>query len=146
MRPVLLFLVGLFLCFSCEDHFYTDSYETEDGWKKNDTLMYSFIVDEPQKDYNIQFIVRNNNEYPFRNLILFTELEGNRDTLYYELANQQGHWYGKGLGENKELILQYKTNYHFKNKGDKILKINQAMRKDTLYGIVDFSVMVDKTN
>ncbi len=131
---------------SCENHFLAEQNDFKKGWNKEVEFVANFEVVEPKKDYDIQFIVRNNNEYPYRNLILFTELEGNKDTLYYELANKDGTWLGKGLGNTKELRLTYKTNYHFDKKGEVSLKVRQAMRADTLYGISDFGVIIDKKN
>ncbi len=131
---------------SCTDVFFTESFTFDEGWKKDQTLKYNFEISEPKKDYNIYFIVRNNNDYPYRNLILFTELDGKKDTVYYNIADKEGRWLGTGLGDQKELTLQFKQNYHFQSAGAKSLKVLQAMRNDTLYGITDFIVLINKRN
>ncbi len=123
-----------------------ESKDFDEGWNKDSIVSFPVQIEEPKKDYNIYFVVRNSNQYPFRNLILFTDLEGEKDTLYYDLADKKGKWLGSGLGNSKELTLQYRTNYHFDSEGEKIIKVQQAMRKDTLYGITDISVIVDKRN
>ncbi len=137
--------LAMVLLVSCSEGYFTQSYALGEGWQKDNDLEFTINIEEPKKEYDLYFVVRNTDDYPFRNLILFTELEGSIDTLYYDLADKNGQWIGTGWN-TKELNLEFKHNYHFETKGEKSLKVTQAMRKDTLYGISDFTVWIDKKN
>lgn len=98
---------------------------------------------------NIIFVVRNNNEYPYSNIRLivnFSEVKSKKkstDTLNYILAKPNGEWLGKGFGDTKEIMFQYKLNYKFPENGDYKIGIIQAMRTDNLKGIEDIGVKIE---
>ena len=65
------------------------------------------------------------------------------DTLNYNLALPNGEWLGKGFGDTKEILFQYKVNYKFPANGDYSIGITQAMRTDKLKGIEDIGVKIE---
>ena len=65
------------------------------------------------------------------------------DTLNYILAEPNGAWLGKGFGETKEILFQYKLNYKFPANGDYSINVIQAMRNDNLPGIEDLGVKIE---
>ncbi len=146
IKRLILFAILISITLSCGDSYYAETYSFDEGWRKEEILDFSIEIQEPNKDYDFYFVVRNTDDYPYRNLILFTDFEGARDTMYYNLADKNGQWIGTGMGSEKTVKLEFKHNYHFKDKGTKSLRIQQAMRKDTLYGIEDISVIIDKKN
>ena len=76
----------------------------------------------------------------------FGEAKSNKkvtDTLNYVLAKPNGEWIGKGFGDTKETLFQYKINYKFPKNGDYQIGIIQAMRTDNLEGIEDIGVKIE---
>ena len=117
-------------------------------WSKKDTLNFNFKIENTSVKKNINFVVRNNEDYQFSNLYLFIKLKQGKkvistDTLNYKLADKTGKWLGSGMGSIKEIYFQYKKNFLFSKTGDYTLSIVQGMRKDTLKGIIDFGVNIE---
>lgn len=151
MKRSLIFyltLIGL-LCIQCNNHLeYSDIINVKNSWNKNDTLNFTFKVQNSENKKNINFIVRNNNDYPFSNIYLFVKLKQGKnivtvDTLNYFLADNSGKWLGTGVGSVKEINLRYKKEFNFPKNGLYTLSIVQGMRKDTLKGIEDFGVNIE---
>ena len=118
-------------------------------WNKKKAQTFEFNVTNAQQPKNIIFVVRNNSEYPYSNLRLivdFTDLSSKKkttDTLNYVLAKPNGEWIGKGFGDTKETLFQYKLDYTFPKNGKYSLKVLQAMRNDNLPGIEDFGIKIE---
>jgi gliding motility-associated lipoprotein GldH len=67
------------------------------------------------------------------------------DTLQYDLADEQGRWYGRGFGDIHELKLPFRQNVFFPKKGTYHFKIQHGMRTGDLKGVYDIGVRVEKT-
>jgi gliding motility-associated lipoprotein GldH len=119
-------------------------------WNKKAEQKFDFKVNDAQHPKNIIFVVRNNNDYPYSNIrfiVNFQELKSKKktiDTLNYILAKPNGEWIGKGFGDTKETLFQYKLNYKFPQNGDYSIGIIQAMRNDNLKGIEDIETSQSK--
>lgn len=144
--PVFFLLV---LLFSCSDSTETLEMKRLDGrWPKNSEQKFIFSIADAQNPKNIIFVVRNNNDYPYSNIRLIAKLnEGKRviktDTLNYILAQPDGTWLGKGFGDTKEIMFQYKLNYNFPRNAQYEIGITHAMRTDSLRGIEDIGVKIE---
>ena len=118
-------------------------------WDKKAEQKFEFKVTDAQNPKNIIFVVRNNNDYPYSNIRLFvnfSDLKSKKkttDTLNYVLAQPNGEWIGKGFGDTKETLFQYKLNYKFPANGDYSIGIIHAMRTDKLKGIEDIGVKIE---
>ena len=118
-------------------------------WNKKTEQKFDFKVSDAQTPKNIIFVIRNNNDYPYSNIRLIVNFlndktkEKKTDTLNYILAEPNGTWLGKGFGETKEILFQYKLNYHFPENGAYSIGIIQAMRNDDLLGIEDIGVKIE---
>lgn len=118
-------------------------------WNKKAEQNFDFKVNDAQHPKNIIFVVRNNNDYLYSNIrfiVNFQELKSKKktiDTLNYILAKPNGEWIGKGFGDTKETLFQYKLNYKFPQNGDYSIGIIQAMRNDNLKGIEDIGVKIE---
>ncbi len=119
------------------------------NWDKKAEQKFDFKIKDAQNPKNIIFVVRNNNEYPYSNIRLFVNFSDSKtkkkitDTLNYNLALPNGEWLGKGFGDTKEILFQYKVNYKFPANGDYSIGITQAMRTDKLKGIEDIGVKIE---
>lgn len=119
------------------------------NWKKNAEQKFNFKVNDAQDAKNIIFVVRNNNDYPYSNIrfiVNFSDLKTKKksiDTLNYILAKPNGEWIGKGFGDTKETLFQYKLNYKFPQNGNYSIGVIHAMRTDNLKGIEDVGVKIE---
>lgn len=123
--------------------------KVNNAWEQNDPKSFEFPVKATKNLYTLYFVLRNNNDYKYSNLYLFTKLSSPTgevivDTLEYQLAYPDGRWMGFGMGEIKQNTLVYKENIQLKDTGRYKVSVVQAMREDTLMGIEDISLMVEK--
>ena len=118
-------------------------------WDKKAEQKFDFKVNDAQNPKNIIFVVRNNNDYPYSNIRFIVNFSDAKtklksiDTLNYVLAKPSGEWIGKGFGDTKETLFQYKLNYKFPQNGDYSIGIIQAMRADQLKGIEDIGLKIE---
>ncbi len=148
-KKVGAFLVLLFLASCNNDSEQVLMHNLNGKWDKKAEQKFDFKVTDAQNPKNIIFVVRNNNDYPYSNIRLIVSLldkqskQKSIDTLNYVLAKPNGEWLGKGFGDTKEVLFQYKLNYKFPKNGDYSVGIIQAMRQDNLVGIEDIGVKIE---
>lgn len=70
-------------------------------WNLKEAVECEFEIEDADQFYTLELEVRNTVEYPYSNLYLFVDIETPdtmkyRDTLQLFLADNAGHWYGKG--------------------------------------------------
>lgn len=142
--------MALFMFFiQCKSpHFHQQNVAIENDWGMDESAKFSFEISDTAGHYDFYLLSRNNNEYPYSNLYLFTRLKsptGNTytDTLQYYLAYQDGEWIGTG-NSLKELYLLYRENISLKDTGTYELSVWHGMREDRLIGIEDLSLIIDK--
>ena len=120
-------------------------------WDKNNTQKFEIKINNYQTPKKLIFVVRNNNEYPYANLRVFATIKDAKkknkknkmDTLNYILAEPNGMWLGKGVGETKEILFQYKKGYKFPKNGIYTIEVQHAMRDSHLKGIEDFGIKIE---
>lgn len=118
------------------------------NWDKNIVQNFEFDISDAHHPKNIIFVVRNNNDYPYSNIrfiVNFSNLKTKKtktDTVNYILAKPNGEWLGKGFGDTKETLFQYKLNYKFPENGKYSIGVIQAMRNNNLVGIEDVGVEI----
>jgi gliding motility-associated lipoprotein GldH len=118
-------------------------------WELTNNLIFEIPVTDTLNSNNIFFTIRTGTSYPFRNIYLFvttTSPEGRSitDTLQYNLADENGNWYGKGFGDIHELNLPFKANVYFPVKGTYQIRVQHGMRMEDLKGVYDFGIKVEK--
>ena len=154
-----LYILFLFLSLvSCDSKRVFDEYKhlSKEGWKKNQKIEFSFKIKDTISGHNLFINLRNNNDYPFSNLFLITEMKfpnGKQviDTLAYEMTDAHGKFLGSGFTEIKENKLFYKEHVVFPEKGAYVFSVEQAMRKGgetdgvaALKGITDVGFRIEK--
>jgi gliding motility lipoprotein gldH homolog len=123
--------------------------EVNNLWGKNDAKKIEFEIKDAQSPKNLIFVIRNNNEYPYNNLFLISTIKGEKnkvlktDTLQYILAKPNGEWYGSGIGDVKEIFVQYKNEYKFPANGKYKVELKHGMRTDQLKGIEDIGIKIE---
>jgi gliding motility-associated lipoprotein GldH len=151
-------VVLLFGLWSCQNRIVWQ--QTQDinpeGWHRDSIVSLSY---HPEKNdtntYDIFFLIRNDNNYPYANLFLIAEIDNNRkkiiDTLEYAMADEKGNWLGSGIWDLKESKLVYKKNFSFDNDTLVTVKLQQAVRKTgeekgdiVLPGIKTVGIVIEK--
>ncbi|TXF75838.1 gliding motility lipoprotein GldH [Chryseobacterium sp.] len=147
ISAVFAILVLFVSCSDAGDH--TQMNAVNGKWNKKTEQQFRFEIKDAQNPKNIIFVVRNNNTYPYSNLRMIVNLTNLKtkkkitDTLNCVLANPNGEWIGKGFGETKEILFQYRLNYKFPENAPYNIGITQAMRRDVLPGIEDIGVKIE---
>lgn len=151
MNRYFLGLVILISFFSCQESsaIYDSKKPLNNSWGQKKEIDFHFSGEEQGERVSMFFVLRNNNEYPFSNIYLFTELKAPQgqkiiDTLEYQVAYPDGKWIGSGMGEIKQNTFIYKENIALKDTGEYQLKVKQAMRENPLVGLEDISLIVEK--
>lgn len=149
----ILFIVGLFCLVSCDNNGIYHQYLSIDNnaWQKDSAAVFTVPIIDTANLYNVIIDIRNRNEYSYQNLYLFvysTTPDGKTDgdTLNCILADNQGRWYGKGIGSTSTLPIMYMPSVKFSQKGVYTFKIMQGMREEILEGISDIGLRVEKRN
>jgi gliding motility-associated lipoprotein GldH len=151
-KHTLLFCVFIALLFyACNSNIlYTDSVSFPgEEWTLKNVPSFEPLITDTVSNNNIIFTLRTGSSYPFRNIYLFvstTSPSGKTitDTLQYSLADEKGKWYGKGFGDVHEMRLLFKPGVYFPLKGNYTFKISHGMRTETLKGVYDIGIRIEK--
>lgn len=121
-------------------------------WSKDSVVRFSVEVTDTLKSYDVVFSITNNDDYPYANLFLFTDVifpshKYLRDTVEFILSSTDGEWLGTGMnGYTNDF--QFKTNVRFPEVGTYIFAFEQAMRCKndacSVAGIKSVSLSVNK--
>ncbi|CAM3820850.1 gliding motility lipoprotein GldH [Flavobacterium jumunjinense] len=142
---------------SCDEKRVFDEYKEMGGvWKKEDVKRFVFKQEDTINPYNLFLNIRNTNEYPFRNLFVIVNLKQpdnlvKVDTLEYLMTNPDGSLLGEGFSDVKESKLWYQEKFVFKQKGEYVLEVQQALREtgsvsgvEELKGVTDIGFRIEK--
>jgi len=82
------------------------------GWKKGDTLNMNLSVNDSVGGfYHLDFLVRNQTDYPYQELLLSVNhnfpdtASWSTDTLLFHIADEKGNWLGKGISGLYETVI-----------------------------------------
>ncbi|NOY51560.1 MAG: gliding motility lipoprotein GldH [Chlorobi bacterium] len=122
----------------------------QSGWYKNDMARFDLRINDSLETYDYFLNIRHTVDYRYSNLFVFfktTYPNGNisRDTLEFVLANKSGKWYGKGWGDIKDISFPLVKSIKFPLRGEYTFQIQQAMRVDTLEGITDIGIRIERS-
>ncbi|MFA8298942.1 MAG: gliding motility lipoprotein GldH [Hyphomicrobiales bacterium] len=135
---------------SCNNATYDHYVQIDDGkWDKNHAAKFVVPIEDTLTFYKVFLNVRNDARYPYRNVYFFMDLidpsgKVQRDTIDIDIADQHGKWLGSGLGEIKHNRILLSPSVHLSQKGNYTFLIEQAMRKDTLVGLRDIGIRIEK--
>lgn len=142
---------------SCRDEsvVFEQNVEIADArWAVSDRAVLTVDVNDTVSQHNFLINVRNTEAYPYRNLYLFLKTtfpngKSSRDTIGLYLADPSGRWLGSGSGylnsgRYPSARVMYAYNKRFPNTGTYTFEIEQAMRVDTLVGIRNIGLRIEK--
>ena len=139
---------------SCNNSEFLKFYDFDNGWGKNEVLTFNFPKKIESKAKDVFFVLRHNNNYPYSNIFLITELKdpANQvliDTFEYKLAQANGEW----LGDKKISVIEHKLLFKESlelDENDFSLKVRTSMRSNNqsneiekLDGVINFGILID---
>lgn len=123
-------------------------------WAVSDKATLKLDVTDTVSQHNFYINVRNTEAYPYRNLYVFVKTtfpneKVKKDTVGIILADNTGKWLGSGSGflnssQHLSNTILYQYNKRFPIPGEYRFEIEQAMRTDTLVGIQNIGLKIDK--
>lgn len=123
----------------------------ENKWFKDEAARFDVVISDTVSLCDFELNIRNNTDYRYSNLYLFLTTrfpngDITRDTIECVLADKSGNWLGKGWGSVKENRIMLKSRLQFPFNGKYEFLVQQAMRADTLQGIVGVGLRISKTD
>lgn len=156
MRSTLFVIAGLLLTVGCtEGVVYHNDQEVPDArWARTWKPTFDFEITDTVAAHDVYLDLRHNGDYPFSNLYTFITLTAPdsttlTDTVECLLADPTGRWYGKGSGfifsDRFQAHVLYRVRNRFPRAGRYQMTVEQAMRTDTLYGVLDVGISVERS-
>lgn len=149
-----LALITLLFFFGCNQQIAFERNEKLDainGWPMDDTLKFVHEFTDTTALHNIFLNVRNTTDYDYSNFYVFFQTrfpDGRlfRDTVEMILADKQGKWTGDGFGKIKSNSFHFRKDVWFPVQGEYEFSIQHAMRDESIKGISDVGIRVEKKN
>ena len=111
-------------------------------WNSDSIVVFKYNIYDTIKSYDLSLKIRHTVDYEFQNLFLFLRGEKS-DTVEIELANKQGEWLGSGISDVREVEYIFCKKREFKNSGEHIVSVEQAMRYGALKRIENLEHVLD---
>ena len=120
-------------------------------WNAGDSLVFSTLINDTVKPHSIFLSLRNRGNYNFSNFYAFITTHApsgavRTDTVEFALADRHGKWLGKGFGDLWQTTRPFKLGVRFPHTGIYTFSVKQGMRVETLEGIMDFGIRIDRKN
>jgi gliding motility-associated lipoprotein GldH len=118
-----------------------------EGWNRYNTATFNAEITDTITPASIDISIRTGSAYPYRNIFLFVSTfapNGIRivDTLEYTLSDSRGNRMGRGTGDIRELDLSLRKNVYFPHAGPYLIRVEHAMRTETLEGVYDVGLII----
>lgn len=146
-----LFMLASLFFSSCDKKriFEENTTIPESGWDSTNAATFNVEIKDPSTPANFYINVRNADGYPYGNLYLFVKTkfpDGKmaQDTLECILADENGKWLGKGIGDIYDNRIPFKRNVRFPVAGAYTFEIRHGMRIKTVPLIMDVGLRIEK--
>lgn len=151
LRNSILAIFAIGILSACDDHSLYHSYKSipKTGWGKSDTLFFEIPVNDSLTLLQLSVGTRNNNGYPYQDLYLFIShnledsTQWQTDTLKLVLADKEGKWMGTGWGNLYQSGTSMKSAL-VRHPGTYTLKVSHGMKDETLNGISDVGIKIER--
>lgn len=146
-----LILIAVATITSCDNNRIFEKNEDipESGWEMEDIKKFEVEIKDPSTPANFYVNVRNADGYPYSNLFLFIKTtfpngKFANDTLECMLADINGKWLGKGIGDIYDNQIPFKRNTRFPMPGIYTFEIQHGMRVKNVPLIMDIGLRIEK--
>lgn len=139
----------------CDKNTLYKAYEdVEDGqWHLDNKYSFTFEISDTTQSYNLYYLIRNAQQYPYYNLYITREMKGpdgetimtRLDEMY--LSDQTtGRPKGSGLGDLFDHRVLFLRNHRFPKAGRYTITLAQSMRQNPLPFILGVGLSVEKVS
>jgi gliding motility-associated lipoprotein GldH len=141
------------LLWSCDDSIVYKAHEDiEDGlWYIKNKPEFKVKIEDTLSKYNVYYIFRNAQQYPYYNLYLTRQVTGPDGKLISNTLEElfvsneiTGKPFGKGLGDLFDHKVPIVKNHSFPKSGTYTFKLSQSMRQNPLPFIMSVGISVEK--
>jgi len=153
VKPTFFSLIFLLALAACDPNsVFEENLKIEDAeWNRGQKAIFSFNIEDTTEVYELYFNFRHAGDYPYKNIYLFSRTisPSNKlavDTAQMILADNQGRWMGKGIGDIYDYRFQFKKGDLFPESGTYTIEIEQGMRNEVLPNVTDIGISVMKQN
>ena len=120
-------------------------------WSSEFTPSYTVEIKDTDVLYNLYLNIRHAEIYPYQNIWLllttqFPDSTSSSKRLEVVLANDEGKWFGEGMGDIWDYRVLIQENAFFTRPGFYTFKLTQNMRQDPLPGIMAVGIRIENTN
>lgn len=154
-RTFLILLISLTALAGCMESPYYQKDVTVPAyqWKYDYQPVFKVDIEDTAALYNLYFIVRHTEAYPFSNIWMWIHTKEPGDTTFSKsrieipLAEKSGKWLGRGMGEIWEQRMPITRNdapMIFKKPGSYEIRFEQNMRVNPLPEILQVGLRVEK--
>ncbi|MDC0249405.1 gliding motility lipoprotein GldH [Flavobacteriales bacterium] len=129
VKPSSLIFFFLLVLIACTGDTVFEQHKSfeDQSWNADSAIIFNCLVEDTVSQNQWVIKVRHTVEYEFQNLFLFIKAE-KVDTIEIQLANKEGRWIGRGVGDIRKVDFVYKEKEIFSKKGELVVKLEQAMR------------------
>lgn len=123
-------------------------------WQASYKPVFYFDITDSLATYNLYFLIRHTEAYPFSNVWLRFSIKGPQDSvaktqqIEIPLAQDNGKWYGRNMGEIWEQRMPIATekgpNILFPNAGRYTIQLEHLMRTDPLPEVMNIGLRIEK--
>lgn len=123
-------------------------------WKADFKPVFYFDITDSLATYNLYFLIRHTEAYPFSNIWLRFSIKGPKDSvaksqqIEIPLAQDNGQWYGRNMAEIWEQRMPIATdkgpNILFPNAGRYRIQFEHLMRTDPLPEVMNIGLRIEK--
>ena len=138
---------------ACQSRPYYESVTpvSNNSWSYDDALTYKFSIPDTLTRYNLSISTKHTKSYPYANLWVKTttvlpDKTRKEANLELNLAEIDGKWIGKGMGNTKLCINSIQEGFHFDQIGEYEIIIHQNMRTNPLTEIRAIGLILEKYN
>lgn len=154
-RIVLFFSLFAFVVAGCMPSPYYEKHATfsHNAWSNKAVPVFKFDIKDTTARYNLYFIIRHTEAYPFSNIWvnIYSKQPGSKkyeqSRIEIPLAEPSGKWLGRGMGEIWEQRMPIMRNDNpmlFNKPGTYEIKFEQNMRVNPLPEILQVGLRIEK--
>lgn len=148
-------VVSLLLLGGClKSPYYQKEYSIHNNkWSYNNEPSFKFEITDTTAFYNLFFLIRHTEAYPYSNIWLMIQTKAPGDTAFTKarievpLAEPSGKWLGRGMGEIWEQrmpISNIGDSVMLRKKGTWEIKFGHNMRIDPLPDVLQVGLRIEK--
>jgi gliding motility-associated lipoprotein GldH len=121
-------------------------------WNFANKPKFEFYISDTNAKYNMYFLMRHTDSYPYANIWLNiktkqpNEVSFNQTRVEIPLAQTDGKWLGRGIGEIWEHKLSLSNNgyIHYSKAGKYEIVLEQIMRTNPLPEVMSVGIHLEK--